>query len=188
MKQKSSLRKTPLKNKRKVLKKTNALKRTSIGKNKKKQIRKKEQRSKRRRSSPLWNEVIKCDQAFSQYIRLLHADKNGEVKCYTCEFKSYWKQAGIEAGHFKGRSHMNTRWLASNVKPQCIKCNQFLQGNIEMFTKNLVKEYGEDFLVWVEIQSKKNAKISTAYVKKLRLYFEKEVIRLKQELYANSNT
>lgn len=175
-------RKTPLKNKRSKLKKT-ALKKALPAK--KRKHNKKRTKVRNRKSSPLWNEIIKCDQAFSQYIRLSHADKHGEVKCYTCTFIGFWKQSGIECGHFKGRSHMSTRWLVSNCKPQCIRCNQYLQGNLEKFEANLIKEYGNDYIPWINAECRKTTKLSIASIKKRRIWLEKEVERLKSNLNGN---
>ena len=47
--------------------------------------------------------VKKLDAVFSEYIRRKYADKNGIVKCYTCNKKAYWKGEGMQNGHFISR-------------------------------------------------------------------------------------
>lgn len=172
-------KKAPLKNRGSKLKKSNLAKKKSVQK-RKRNIAKKEKR-KKNPSSTLWNEIKKCDTAFSQYVRLKDADKNGEVKCYTCEAKAFWKQDQIECGHYKGRGSMNTRWNGKNAKPQCIRCNRFLQGNIEVFAENLVKEYGEGILEYLDKESKTKVQLTIVKVRNLRTYYESQVVKLKEK-------
>ena len=75
------------------------------------------------------------DKVFSQYIRLKYADHNGMCECFTCGTQKHWKN--IQAGHFMSRRHMATRWHEDNVKPQCVKCNMFSQGEQYRFGVNL---------------------------------------------------
>lgn len=72
--------------------------------------------------------VKKLDVVFSQYVRLSNADKRGMCTCVTCGKVGHWKTGGIQAGHFISRKHYSTRWDENNVKPQCIKCNMYNQG------------------------------------------------------------
>jgi len=181
MKKSPLKKKTPLKNRGTKIKKNSKLKRSAITK-RKRNIAKNVSRKKSRKSSPLWVEIVKCDLAFSQYIRLTYANEKGIVKCYTCEMKAFWKQSGIECGHFKGRTNMNTRWLKSNCKPQCTQCNQYLQGNLKIFEKNLIAEYGEDIIPFLNKEASKKEQLIVSKVKNLRNYFESEVVKLKQRL------
>lgn len=70
--------------------------------------------------------VKKLDTVFSQYIRLSNADNNGYCTCVTCNKTFFWKE--IQAGHFMSRKHYSTRWDERNVKPQCVRCNIYNQG------------------------------------------------------------
>ena len=70
--------------------------------------------------------VKKLDTVFSQYIRLSNADNNGYCTCVTCNKTFFWKE--IQAGHFMSRKHYSTRWDERNVKPQCLRCNIYNQG------------------------------------------------------------
>ena len=75
------------------------------------------------------------DKVFSQYVRLSHADHSGMCECFTCGTYKHWKE--IQAGHFMSRRHNATRWHLDNVKPQCVKCNMFNQGEQYRFSVNL---------------------------------------------------
>ena len=82
----------------------------------------------------------KLDEVFSQYIRLKYADYRGIVSCYTCGTPYKWTQ--IHAGHFQSRAKMSTRWDEINVKPQCVRCNIFKNGESYLFSRVLDAEYG----------------------------------------------
>lgn len=78
---------------------------------------------------------------FSKYIRLREADWGGEVACYTCKTKHHWKE--LQAGHFK---HNKLDFNELNIHPQCIKCNHFKNGNLDMYATYLVQDYGKGIL------------------------------------------
>ena len=88
--------------------------------------------------------VKKLDTIFSEYIRRKYADKNGNVKCYTCNTKKYWKGEGMQNGHFISRSSRILRWSPENCRPQCYACNCMRYGQNYIFAMNLNKEYGFD--------------------------------------------
>lgn len=88
--------------------------------------------------------IKKLDAIFSEYIRRKYADKNGIVKCYTCNKKAYWKGEGMQNGHFISRSSRILRWNEQNCRPQCYACNCMRYGQNYIFAMNLNKEYGYD--------------------------------------------
>ena len=85
--------------------------------------------------------VKKLDTVFSKYIRISSADKNGYCTCVTCGVVKHWKE--IQAGHFMSRKHYSTRWDETNVKPQCIGCNMFKQGEQYKYSLFLGKDQAE---------------------------------------------
>jgi len=103
--------------------------------------------------------VKKLDTLFSLYIRLKSADKNGIVKCYTCNTKRHYKDY-MQCGHFISRRHYITRWKETNAKPQCYSCNCGDQGRQYQFALNLNKEYGYDIAQELLQESKKAIKLS----------------------------
>lgn len=80
------------------------------------------------------------DIEFSRYIRLLYANRNGVVNCYTCDYKGKWFNGGIECGHFIPRANMATRWEPRNCRPQCNGCNCHNGGNLKVFAERLEEE------------------------------------------------
>lgn len=69
----------------------------------------------------------KLDEAFSELIRLTHADDNGMVTCIDgCGKKGYWKE--FDCGHFVDRDKLPTRWHLDNCRPQAPHCNRVKKG------------------------------------------------------------
>ena len=104
--------------------------------------------------------IKKLDAIFSEYIRRKHADKNGIVKCYTCNKKAYWKGEGMQNGHFISRSSRILRWREDNCRPQCYACNCMRYGQAYIFGANLNKEFGFNKAEELLIESKKIIKQS----------------------------
>ena len=78
------------------------------------------------------------DAAFSQYVRKKEADKNGIIKCFTCDEAFNWKM--MDCGHFVSRSNVFLRWDLRNLRPQCKTCNQYNSGELAKFALNLELE------------------------------------------------
>ena len=85
--------------------------------------------------------VKKLDTVFSKYIRISNADKNGYCTCVTCGVVKHWKE--IQAGHFQSRKFYSLRWSERNVKPQCVGCNMFRQGEQYKYSLFLGKDEAE---------------------------------------------
>jgi len=88
--------------------------------------------------------VKKLDTVFSKYIRLSNADKNGYCTCVTCNKTFFWKE--IQAGHFMSRKHYSTRWDERNVKPQCVGCNIYNQGQGYLYSLYLGNKLSKKLL------------------------------------------
>tara|TARA_R100000908_G_scaffold21485_1_gene8457 strand:- start:1028 stop:1426 length:399 start_codon:yes stop_codon:yes gene_type:complete len=101
------------------------------------------------------NLIKKLDAVFSEYIRRKYADKNGIVKCYTCNKKAYWKGEGMQNGHFISRKSRILRWDERNCRSQCYSCNCHFYGRQYIFAMNLNKEYGYNIAEELLIESKK---------------------------------
>jgi len=125
------------------------------------------------------NLVKKLDKVFSEYIRRSHADKNGIVKCYTCDKRAYWKGEGMQNGHFISRSSRILRWRESNCRPQCYVCNCHKFGQSYIFGMNLNKEFGYDIAGELLIESKKIIKQSDSDLIELIEYYNKLLTNLK---------
>lgn len=106
-------------------------------------------------------DVKKLDALFSLYIRLSNADDKGFCSCISCGQRYYYRNKGkkrdIAAGHFipKSNSTYRTRWDERNVKPQCLRCNSFLEGNKYSFGLGLVEIYGPGICEELQLKSTK---------------------------------
>lgn len=78
------------------------------------------------------------DAAISKYVRIKEADKEGITKCYTCFRTGHWKT--FDCGHFIPRANTFLRWDLRNLRQQCVKCNQYDEGNLDIFAENLEEE------------------------------------------------
>jgi hypothetical protein len=101
---------------------------------------------------PLRKRLIdRLDKIVSILVRAMYS-KNGFVKCYTCDVVKPIKE--IDAGHYVKRSYMLTRWDLDNIRPQCVGCNRFRDGNQDEFIARLNLEKGRDMAV--ELNKKKH--------------------------------
>jgi len=83
--------------------------------------------------------ISDLDTVFSRYIRIRESDTNGNAMCYTCDTKMHWTK--LQAGHFIKRGNMGLRWDVRNAKPQCVRCNCELHGNMDVYEERLEKEF-----------------------------------------------
>lgn len=122
----------------------------------------------------------KLDEVFSKYIRLKHSDNNGYCRCISCGKIVFWKQ--IQNGHYMSRRYLSTRFSEDNCRPQCVSCNMFNQGNIQMYRRGLISEIGEQRVDLVEARARQEtAKYSEFEYIELIKYYSKEVMRLLRE-------
>lgn len=126
---------------------------------KKQQIqKKKDQRTKIREKKKYSISTLtkKLDTVFSVYVRLLHCDNRGMVRCFTCDRVEPWRK--IQNGHFQSRRFMSTRFHLANCAPQCYACNVGMSGMQYEYGKRIDKNYGPgtaDEIVLLSRQIKK---------------------------------
>lgn len=82
--------------------------------------------------------VDKADKLFSLVVRKRAASPTGVCECYTCGTKQLYVH--MQCGHFISREHFTTRWLFENAKPQCRKCNEGENGQLEEYARRLEEE------------------------------------------------
>lgn len=82
------------------------------------------------------------DKQFSLFIRQRYADEWGNVSCVTCGQRKHWKE--MNAGHFIPRQYRATRYLETNVAPQCVHCNQWRRGNLIEYYAWMQKTHGQE--------------------------------------------
>ena len=85
--------------------------------------------------------IAKAQKVFNEWIRERDKDKG----CISCG-------ASIDhAGHYFSAGHYSAlRFNEMNVNGQCLRCNNFLHGNLINYRKGLVKKYGEERVLMLE--------------------------------------
>lgn len=128
------------------------------------------------------NEILRdrLDSVFSKYIRLKYAYSGGICQCVSCGALKDWKE--IQNGHYMSRGYMSTRFDEDNCRPQCVSCNMYNQGNIQMYRRRLVSQIGEHRVNRVEVRARTEIRkyADFEYEELIRRY-QGEVKRLKEE-------
>lgn len=82
--------------------------------------------------------IEEADILFSRYVRMVNADKEGLVACYTCgDIKHYKEQ---QCGHYISRGCLYLRHDLRNARVQCKACNEYKSGNLLVYGKRLEEE------------------------------------------------
>jgi len=85
-----------------------------------------------------------ADTCYSAWYRRYHSDAEGNIACYTCGTIMPWYE-GMQLGHYWGKRHYaNLRYSEYNVRPQCMRCNRFQEGQKPTMTWNILEEYNFD--------------------------------------------
>ena len=100
----------------------------------------------------------KCDKVFSLWIR------NRDQQCVTCGSRS-----NLQAGHYVSRSWSSLRYSEVNVNAQCVSCNVFKRGNMDVYALYLTRKYGDNILK--ELDKKKKPHQFT--IKELETIYKK---------------
>lgn len=83
----------------------------------------------------------KAQDTFNKWIRMRDADKG----CISC---------GSEidhAGHYFSSGHYSALTFdEQNVHGQCLRCNNFLHGNLVFYRMGLVNRYGDEYVKGLE--------------------------------------
>lgn len=88
--------------------------------------------------------IKKLDSVYSKFIRKKYADDFGNVKCFTCPKVMRWEDA--QCGHYCSRRHMSLRFEPKNTHVQCLGCNVFKHGELDIYALNLQAKYGDGIL------------------------------------------
>ena len=84
------------------------------------------------------------DAEISFFVRAapaLYSESPGYVRCATCGSWKHWKE--LDCGHYIPRHRRGTRFDLRNVRPQCVLCNKYREGEHWKFRQVLVEELGE---------------------------------------------
>ena len=163
-----------------VLRRYKPLKRTPIKKTPWDKPKKEQEKKKAKAGLSKRKLRDKLDSVFSKYIRLKFSDARGNCSCISCGKVFYWKD--IQNGHYMSRRYMSTRFSEDNCRPQCISCNIFNQGNIQMYRRALIKQIGEQRVDLIEVRAKQESKNWSLFEYKAMIdFYQKEVDKLLEE-------
>ena len=96
-------------------------------------------------STPLPKLKKKAQGTFNKWIRL----RDGKLGCVSCG------NAVEHAGHyFSSGHHSALTFDEQNCHGQCLRCNNFLHGNLNYYRIGLVERYGEEYVIKLESKSK----------------------------------
>ena len=116
---------------------------------------------------------------FSKYFRLKNSDSEGNVVCYTCDKKMFWKES--QSGHLLDGRCNAILFLEEAIKIQCSGCNVFKSGNKELYIPKFIDEVGRE--KYDEICRIKNTtvKYSKRDLEEMRDNWKMEAKRLAKE-------
>lgn len=139
-------------NQKKSLKTTTQLKRkTPLRAKPKKEKSKFEISEIKKVTKPLENKrkhIDELDKVFQFYIRLRDSRPDGRCQCISCgKIVTFDK---IQAGHYRSRKNMSTRWSELNVNAECFVCNCMEGDHLINYRKNLIKKIGESKVNWLD--------------------------------------
>ena len=116
---------------------------------------------------------------FSYFVRLSVADWKGFAKCYTCGDNQYWKY--LQDGHYIPRSNMILKYSEINNKPQCNFCNCGKGGNLDVYRRNLIRDYGLNAVENLESLKHSTYKYSLFEMQELIKHYKVEVRKLTKQ-------
>lgn len=122
--------------------------------------------------------IKKLDDVFSDFIRLRDADDKGYITCPLCGTVVFWKYA--DNAHYIDRGNMATRYHEKNCNTNDKGCNQFKDGNKEVYKRWLIGKYGDDVIVELDFLKHQTLKISETEGQLLIKHYREKVKELKE--------
>lgn len=103
---------------------------------------KKGTKAKAKKPKPIPKDIRqRCLASFQKLRKLQETNDAGYVSCISCGIRMDLSVA--QGGHYIPRGNRATEIEHDNVWPQCQRCNGFLNGNLILYRRNLVKRIGE---------------------------------------------
>jgi len=142
-------------------------------------VKGKSTKPKKKKKPTRWKLVKKLDSIFSQYIRLVSADKNGICTCITCGEKMHRKN--IQNGHYLTRWNYKYRRAEENCYSQCYVCNVLKNWNYKEYTMAMIRTHWQ-LKVEQMIGDKELVKIGTPRIQEQIEHYTKIVNALLSKL------
>lgn len=106
----------------------------------------------------------------SLWVRRSNANEYGIVNCFTCGSQHMWKD--IQGGHFIHGHYKQTFLEQDNVHPQCVQCNKWKSGNLDVYAERLRLKIGDDMMEELRALSKDQWKPSREYYEEKISYYK----------------
>lgn len=117
---------------------------------------------------------------FSQLIKLEH-NRDGKMKCFTCNKSLQPNTSDCQLGHFLPRgAYPGLTFNRDNVRLQCMRCNIYLNGNIIEFRIRLVDELGIEVVEKLESQRHDLVKLGRSDYQELINKYKTEIKKLNE--------
>lgn len=124
-------------------------------------LKKKDQAKNRKRTKELKQEletiqqkVLRVQRVVNTFVRLRDQGK----KCISCTTILKGK---FDAGHYyNANQHWNIRFDLKNINGQCVKCNQYLSGNLIFYRFGLIGRIGSKEVIRLDQEAKKIRKFT----------------------------
>lgn len=117
------------------------------------------------------DKVKKLDEVFSRYVRLRDT-RNGCGLCISCGMPIRFETC--DAGHYISRRHTALRWNEQNVHAQCIECNRYRHGNLQLYRRSLVLIYGAERVAELERRKNLTVHVDDMMLNKLIKYYQQK--------------
>lgn len=119
-----------------------------------------------------------ADLLFSRVIRLRAAEPiTGMCYCYICNSPVHYSEA--QAMHFVKRGDSSLRLHSKNVRVGDKKCNEYLDGNLELYAKKLEAEEPR-LSEWLYAEGKQVYKFTRDELKRMIADWTREINHLKK--------
>lgn len=124
--------------------------------------------------------IAKLDKIYSWYLKESRAI-DGTASCITCDRK--FNAYDMDCGHYISRRFMSLRYDERNTHLQCVNCNRFQQGNIDVYTIKMVQMYGDNILEELNKIRNSSIKITNIELEEKLSYYMSELTRLNPQKY-----
>lgn len=112
------------------------------------------------------SELLKLAEiVFNKWIRNRDTHYDGSFVCMCC--KKSFKVTEMDAGHFISKLSSALRFNENNVWGCCKTCNQYMDGNLVEYRKNLIVKIGEKKVLELEKLSRSSHKWEKEYLLKI---------------------
>jgi len=102
----------------------------------------------------------------SEYVR-----KSERGICYTCGKHNHWKLCN--AGHYVHQNSLD--FDPVNIHCQCVRCNNYLSGNLGIYAERLIAEYGEEAVADLRHRANEIKKFTIEELENLILLYKQKL-------------